>query len=81
MIGRMKYRLLRWGTAVLSLLWTPLLVLAQDEKEPYDARVEGYEGNLTLDAGGTGVTWLLLIVLGVLCLGVLFKSAGRSHLD
>jgi hypothetical protein len=77
----MKQRLLQWGVAALSILWAPALAFAQDEKEIYDARLEGYPNNMTLDGGGTGLTWLLLVVLAVLCLGVLFKNAGRSHLD
>ena len=82
MIAHMKHRLLGWGVALLTLLSTPLLALAQDdEKKIYDARLEGYGGNMTLDGGGSGLTWLLLIVLAALCLGVLFKSSGRSHLD
>ena len=82
MIARMKHRLLGWGVALLTFLSSPLLALAQDEETKiYDARLEGYGGNMTLDAGGSGLTWLLLIVLAALCLGVLFKSSGRSHLD
>jgi len=82
MIARMKHRLLGWGVALLTVLSSPLLALAQDEETKiYDARLEGYGGNMTLDSGGSGLTWLLLIVLAALCLGVLFKSSGRSHLD
>ena len=85
MIGMMKNRLLGWGAALLaslSSLASPLAALAQDEESKiYDARLEGYPSNMTLDAGGSGLTWLLLVVLAALCLGVLFKTAGRSHLD
>ena len=65
MIDRMKHRL--FGRLPARII--------------YDARLEGYENNVTLDAGGTGLTWLLLVVLGVLCIGVLFKSGKRTHLD
>ena len=82
MIARMKHRLLGWGVAVLTVLSSPLVAMAQDEESKiYDARLEGYGSNVTLDAGGSGLTWLLLVVLAALCLGVLFKTAGRSHLD
>jgi hypothetical protein len=27
------------------------------------------------------LTWILLLVMGAICLGVLFKSSGRTHLD
>ena len=82
MIDMMKHRLLGWGVAVLALLSSPLAALAQDEESKiYDARLEGYANNVTVDAGGSGLTWLLLVVLAALCLGVLFKTAGRSHLD
>jgi hypothetical protein len=86
MIGMMKQRLLGrllgWSAALLSVLSAPAAALAQDDEKPiYDARLEGYEGSMTLDSGGTGLTWLLLMVLAALCLGVLFKNAGRSHLD
>jgi hypothetical protein len=82
MIAQMKHRLVGWGVVLLTVLSSPLLALAQDEETKiYDARLEGYGGNMTLDAGGSGLTWLLLIVLAALCLGVLFKSSGRSHLD
>jgi len=78
----MKQRLIAWTAVALSLGGLPARVLAQDGEKPiYDARLQGYEGNLTLDAGSNGLTWLLLIVLAALCLGVMFKSSGRTHLD
>jgi hypothetical protein len=63
------------------VLCTPLKVLADEAPPVYDARLEGYKVNVQLDSGSTALTWLLLIALGVLCLGVLFKDAKRSHLD
>jgi hypothetical protein len=67
--------------ALMFVLSTPLNVLAEDAPEVYDARLQGYAQNVQLDSGSTALTWLLLIALGVLCLGVLFKDAKRSHLD
>ena len=82
MIARMKHRLLGCAGVVLTVLSSPLVAMAQDEESKiYDARLEGYANNVTLDAGGSGLTWLLLVVLAALCLGVMFKTAGRSHLD
>ena len=83
MIAGMKHRLLGWGVAVLTVLSSPLVAMALDEESTiYDARLEGYaDKSYTLDAGGSGLTWLLLVVLAALCLGVMFKTAGRSHLD
>ena len=82
MIVGMKHRLLALCVAAVSVLHAPLAALAQDEESKiYDARLEGYGSSVTLDSGGSGLTWLLLIVLAALCLGVLFKSSGRSHLD
>lgn len=75
----MKHRLIACLAALLVWL-TPLTTLAQD-KEPYDARLEGYSESMTLGGGGTGLIWLLLVVMGAICLGVLFKSSGRTHLD
>ena len=77
MIDRMKQRLF----AVAMVLLLPLVTFAQDASKIYDARLEGYDNNFTLDSGGTGLTWLLLVVLGALCIGVLFKNAHRTHLD
>jgi hypothetical protein len=79
MMVDMKHRLIGWGVAAAMWL-TPLAARASDEKEPYDARLEGYGANVTLD-GNSGLTWLLLVVLGALCVGVLFKNSKRSHLD
>ena len=60
------------------------MVLARDETpdvEPIDARLEGYKQNVSLPAASTGLTWVALIFLGVVCCGGLFKDAKRSHLD
>jgi hypothetical protein len=68
--------------AMTFVLSAPLSVrAAEDAPEVYDARLQGYTNNMQLDAGSTALTWLLLIALGILCLGVLFKDAKRTHLD
>jgi len=75
--------------AILLLLLTfavsvPRVALADAEDAPkVDARLEGYAtGSGALkDAGGTALTWLLFIVLGAICIGVMFINSKRSHLD
>ena len=54
---------------------------SDDEPEIYDARLLGYDKTVQLDSGSTALSWVLLIVLGVVTLGVLFKDAKRTHLD
>ena len=76
--------LLRWGAIVILALAPASTALARSnepEKEVYDARLEGYQTNPTLPLNGTGLTWVAMIVLGVLCCVGLFKDARRSHLD
>lgn len=67
-------------TPAASLLCS-LAAMAADESKSYDARLERYPGNVTLDAGGSALTWLLVIVLVGLMIVVLLKNANRSHLD
>jgi hypothetical protein len=86
MIGIMKRRLL---TIVLALTFAVSVAPKSfagnsDEDAPkLDARMDGYkDGNVALkDASGTGGAWMMMIVLGGLCLGVLFMNSKRSHLD
>ena len=53
---------------------------------PPDARLEGFahEGTGALlinPQSGTASTWVLTILFGVLCFGVLCKNGKRTHLD
>jgi len=77
----MKQRLLAIGFAVLALLANPMGALAQEEPKFYDGRLEGYPTKVTLDDSGTALTWLLFVFLSVVCIGVMFKNARRTHLD
>lgn len=81
----MKHRmlpLLRIVFGVLAVACCPLAALAQDEGPAYyDARLEGYPTNVTLDLSSTGLTWLLFVFLSIVCIGVMFKNARRTHLD
>ncbi len=83
MMRRMNHRLIMSLGAVLGWLSAPLTAVAQDaeEREPIDARLEGYANNVTLDSGSTAFTWILFIILALLALGGLFKDAKRTHLD
>jgi hypothetical protein len=86
MMARMKHRLRCWSlsavTFVLLIAAHPLVALAQEEEDKiYDARLEGYPGRVTLDSWSTALMWLLLVVLGAICIGVMFKNARRTHLD
>jgi hypothetical protein len=60
-----------------------LAAQSQQDREIVDARLEGYKdgANMTLEGGGTGLTWFLLIILGIVGSIGLFKDAKRSHLD
>ena len=67
----------------VTLAVAPRAALARDEgeREIYDARLEGYQTPVSLDSGSTALTWLLLIVLTGICVGVMFMNPKRSHLD
>ncbi len=80
---RMLNRAVQWMGVLLVMFMTPALALARqsEEREIVDARLEGYARDVTLHGGGSGLTWLLFIVLGIIALAALFKSAHRTHLD
>lgn len=86
MIIVMKSTLLGWlcRAMILVTLALPASVLARDqtpEREPLDARLEGYPQNVTIESHSTGTIWFLLVILGVLVFAGLFKDARRTHLD
>jgi len=70
---------------LLVVMVSPTVALAQrrnePEKEIVDARLEGYPSNVTLQGGGTSLTYILLIIFGALVFAGMFKDAKRSHLD
>jgi len=74
----MKRKLLACLLAAWLLLLTPSPLLAQDEE--IDALRYGYNQSVKVD-GSSGLTWLFLVGLGVICFAVLFKDARRTHLD
>ncbi len=68
--------------AMVMVASAPKPALADDdEPSDYDARLLSYSKTVELSSGTTALTWVLLIVLSIVCLGVLFKDAKRSHLD
>ncbi|HEY1629490.1 MAG TPA: hypothetical protein VGF52_06505 [Tepidisphaeraceae bacterium] len=78
----MKQKLLGFLFAAMIMLMCPAMLLAQEEDSKlYDARLENYGSNVTLENSSTALLWLLLIVLGAVCVGVMFKNAKRTHLD
>jgi hypothetical protein len=84
----MKRRLLASVLALTLLVGLPSIARASsssddEDQVQIDGRLDGYkEGNMALkDAGGSGLTWLLLVVLGAMCVGVMFMNSKRSHLD
>jgi hypothetical protein len=92
MMGRMKstQNKRRWlnlccrWVAILALATAPATALAAEkdsEHDVYDARIEGYKGNMTLPGGGSALTWIAFIFLAVVAGAGLFKDAKRTHLD
>jgi hypothetical protein len=82
MMRGMKHRLIMLCGALLVMLSSPLVALAQDaDREITEARLEGYPQVVALEGGSTALTWVLLIFLAALALGGLFKDAKRRHLD
>jgi hypothetical protein len=71
-----------WGLAAAGgLLAMPAAARADDEgPPPHDARLDGYTQDVTIKGGVAG-TYLALIVIAGLPIGVMFMDAKRSHLD
>jgi hypothetical protein len=60
----------------------PMQARADDTTpKSYDGRLDDYLKPVTLDNGGTALTYFLWAALGVVALAVMFKDAKRSHLD
>ena len=87
---RVARRISRAGTPLVVTACTFLVVYgypvlafaaAEEEVEGRDARLEGYANKVAMDTGGLGLTWIMFIVLAVIGVSALFKSAKRSHLD
>jgi hypothetical protein len=78
----MKQRFLSVCLAALVLLYAAVpLALAQDDEIKHDAKLLNYPQNANLGDGSTALTWLLLIFLILIAIGVMKMDAKRSHLD
>ena len=87
MMRPMRKFLRSFATALLLFgLAGPAHAQDDDEVRP-DARLEGFrdaEGKLVkavLPESGMGGTWAVFVMMGVLCVGVMFKNGKRTHLD
>lgn len=82
----MKRRLLAATVATSLLVCSSAFAQnpAEDkESGPPDPRYVGYAGGIpvTLPESSTAGSWAILAVLGLLGVGVMFKSGNRTHLD
>jgi hypothetical protein len=66
------------GAVVLA---SPSTARAQDEEVKYDARLDGYQGSVSVQNQSTALMWLLFVFIAVIAVAVLFKDAKRTHLD
>ena len=70
-----------WLLTTAVTLLAPAVAVAQEEAVKNDARLEGYATKVTVDSDSTALSWLLLVFLAMVALGVMFKNAKRTHLD
>jgi hypothetical protein len=75
MMAAMKRLLPLW-----VLLAAPAAAWA-DDAPVIDGRMEGFKEGIMASPGSTVITWLLLVGIGIVTIGVMFMSAKRSHLD
>jgi hypothetical protein len=82
MMAFMK-RLLAIFLVLAALGSAPVSALADDSNAPksFDGRLDDYNKPVTLDNGGTALTYFVWIILGAVAVIVLFKDSKRSHLD
>jgi hypothetical protein len=64
-----------------AVVAAPSTARAQDEEIKLDARLEGYQGQVSVQNQSTALMWLLFVLLAVIAVAVLFKDAKRTHLD
>ncbi len=57
------------------------MTFAYQEEGELDARLEGFPSKVVLEGGGNALTYLLLVALSGICVGVMFMSSKRTHLD
>ena len=67
---------------LLAVVLAPLSARADDTApKSYDGRLDDFAQPVTLDGGGTALTYFLFVGLGVIGLAAMFRNARRSHLD
>jgi hypothetical protein len=77
----MKQRLLSLWCGLMVSFVAPALAMAEDEaKEPL-ARFEGFARSVKVESSSLILAWAALLLVGALCVAVLFKDAKRTHLD
>jgi hypothetical protein len=61
----------------------PHTASAADDDEPdhFDARIQGYTPTVEAKSSGVGLVWVVVVMLGAGCVGVMFMNPKRSHLD
>jgi hypothetical protein len=83
MITAMRRKFLALIVMLAMVGVAPLQARADDQNssKDYDGRLDNFGKNVTLDNGGTSLTYFCWAGLGVLaCIGF-FKDAKRTHLD
>jgi hypothetical protein len=73
----------RW-TFMAVLFLSQAFALADDTSAPPpDARFDGFpkDVKVILDNGGVAGSWIIFIILGIICAAFLFMNAKRTHLD
>jgi hypothetical protein len=90
MMDIMRHRVLALVLGILAVGSIAAPARADDEApKVYDGRLEAIQNpggnggprNVTLQSGGTSLTYFLLVGCSVICIGVMFKNAKRTHLD
>jgi hypothetical protein len=72
----------RIGAAVVAIVLAAAAPAARADDKAVNPKMIGYPKEITVDVeGSTATTWLLLIGLGIICVGVMFKAGKRTHLD
>jgi hypothetical protein len=81
MMTQMRRKLLVIAITLATMGAGSISAFADDNVKSYDGRLDDYNKNVTLDSGGTALTYFTWAGLGLIALVVLFKDAKRSHLD
>ena len=76
-MAKAVHRIIVW-VFVIGITCAPVLA---EEEAPMDARFTGYPTNVASQPASTALIWILLVGLGILCVGPLFLNAHRTHLD